>query len=143
MRKTMRTATVSEPSVMDRAAISPDDLDALDACRRAANDLGAARVYLRDDVLLEEPFRPAHITPRLLGHWGTIPGINFLYAHLNRLIRAYGADVLLVTGPGHGAPANLANLFLEGSLGEFDPRPRRDRAGLEWFVRGFSQVDRG
>jgi xylulose-5-phosphate/fructose-6-phosphate phosphoketolase len=134
----MHTATESEPSVAGREAISVDELAAIDAYWRAANFLGAVQIYLRDNVLLEEPLRPEHIKPRLLGHWGTVPGINFLYAHLNRLIRAYDADILLVTGPGHGAPANLANLFLEGSLGEFYPELRRDRAGLERLVRGFS-----
>src|SRR3954464_1292979 len=134
----MNTATEPKLSVARRNVISPDELTTLDAYWRAANYLGAAQIYLRDNVLLEEPLRPEHIKPRLLGHWGTVPGINFLYAHLNRLIRARAADVLLVTGPGHGAPANLANLFLEGSLGEFYPELRRDRAGLERLVRGFS-----
>jgi xylulose-5-phosphate/fructose-6-phosphate phosphoketolase len=134
----MNTGTGSEPSVAGRDAISADELAALDAHWRAANFLGAAQIYLRENALLEAPLRPEHIKPRLLGHWGTVPGINFLYAHLNRLIRAQYADVLLVTGPGHGAPANLANLFLEGSLGEFYPALRRDRGGLERLVRGFS-----
>jgi xylulose-5-phosphate/fructose-6-phosphate phosphoketolase len=129
---------VSEPSVGQRDAISADELAALDLYWRAANFLGAAQIYLRDNVLLEEPLRPEHIKPRLLGHWGTVPGINFLYAHLDRMIRAHDASVLLVTGPGHGAPANQANLFLEGSLGEFYPELTRDRAGLERLVRGFS-----
>src|SRR3954465_958920 len=134
----MSTATGPGPGIAERDPLSADDLASLDAHWRAANFLGAAQIYLRDNVLLEEPLRPEHIKPRLLGHWGTLPGINFLYAHLNRLIRARGAGVLLVTGPGHGAPANLANLFLEGSLGEFYPELKRDRAGLERLVRGFS-----
>src|SRR3954464_3725552 len=134
----MNTATEPKLSVARRNVISPDELTTLDAYWRAANYLGAAQIYLRDNVLLEEPLRPEHIKPRLLGHWGTVPGINFLYAHLNRLIRARDADVLLITGPGHGAPASLANLFLEGSLGEFYPELRRDRAGLGRLVRGFS-----
>jgi hypothetical protein len=83
--------------------------------RIRANYLGAAQTYLQANFLLEEPLRPEHITPRLLGHWGTVPGINFIYAHLNRVIREQNASVLLVTGPGHGAPANLANLYLEGT----------------------------
>jgi xylulose-5-phosphate/fructose-6-phosphate phosphoketolase len=106
--------------------------------RRAANFLAAAQVYLQDNCLLEEPLRPEQVKPRLLGHWGTCPGINLIYAHLNRLIRAHGASVLLVTGPGHGAAANLANLYLEGTLAEFYPDLTRDRAGLFRLVRGFS-----
>jgi xylulose-5-phosphate/fructose-6-phosphate phosphoketolase len=134
----MHTATEPEPGVVERKAISADEVAALDTYWRAANFLGAAQIYLRGNVLLEQPLRPEHVKPRLLGHWGTVPGINFLYAHLNRVIREHDADVLLVTGPGHGAPANLANLFLEGSLGEFDPALKRDRDGLERLVRGFS-----
>ncbi|MBC8163257.1 MAG: phosphoketolase family protein [Roseiflexaceae bacterium] len=106
--------------------------------RRAANFLAAAQVYLQDNCLLEEPLRPEHIKPRLLGHWGTVPGINLVYAHLNRLIRDHDANVLLITGPGHGAAANLANLYLEGTLSVFYPELTRDRAGLSRLVRGFS-----
>src|SRR5205809_7808494 len=120
----MTSATVPQP--VRPPEPGPDEVADLHTYWRAANYLGAAQVYLRDNVLLEEPLRPEHIKPRLLGHWGTVPGINFLYAHLNRLIRAHDADVLLVTGPGHGAPANLANLFLEGPLGEFYPELRGD-----------------
>lgn len=115
-----------------------DTLDALRRYRRAANYLAVAQIYLKDNVLLAEPLRPAHIKDRLLGHWGTCPGINLVYAHLNRLIREQDAGVLLITGPGHGAAANLANLYLEGTLTEFYPELTRDRDGLERFVRAFS-----
>jgi xylulose-5-phosphate/fructose-6-phosphate phosphoketolase len=110
----------------------------LHAYWRAANYLGAAQIYLQANFLLELPLQPEHIKPRLLGHWGTVPGINFIYAHLNRVIRDQDASMLLITGPGHGAPANLANLFLEGSLGELYPDLRRDRDGLGRLARGFS-----
>ena len=106
--------------------------------RRAANFLAAAQIYLKDNVLLAEPLRPQHIKDRLLGHWGTCPGINLVYAHLNRSIIDRDASVLLITGPGHGAAANLANLYLEGTLTEFYPELTRDRDGLERFVRAFS-----
>jgi xylulose-5-phosphate/fructose-6-phosphate phosphoketolase len=106
--------------------------------RQAANFLAAAQIYLQDNCLLEQPLRPEHIKPRLLGHWGTAPGINLIYAHLNRLICDHDASVLLVTGPGHGAAANLANLYLEGTLAEFYPELTLDRAGLAQLVRGFS-----
>jgi len=105
---------------------------------RAANYLAATQVYLRDNCLLEEPLRPEHIKPRLLGHWGTCPGINLVYGALNKLILDHGTEMLLVTGPGHGAAANLANLWLEGSLEEIDPKLGRDRAGLFALVHGFS-----
>ncbi len=106
--------------------------------RRATNYIAAAAIYLQDNVLLEEPLAHEHIKPRLLGHWGTVPGINLVYAGLNRLIRTTDARVLLVTGVGHGAPANLANLWLEGSLEEVDPALTRDRAGLTQLIRSFS-----
>src|SRR5919106_3514412 len=111
--------------------LSADEVKALDMYWRAANFLGAAQIYLRDNCLLEEPLQPEHIKPRLLGHWGTVPGINFIYTHLNRLIRNSQASALLITGPGHGAPANLANLYLEGTLAEFYPDLTLDRSGAE------------
>jgi xylulose-5-phosphate/fructose-6-phosphate phosphoketolase len=118
--------------------LSADEVKALDMYWRAANFLGAAQVYLRDNCLLEEPLQAQHIKPRLLGHWGTVPGINFIYTHLNRLIRLTGQSILLVTGPGHGAPANLANLYLEGSLAEFYSELTLDGAGAARLVRQFS-----
>ena len=105
---------------------------------RAVNYLAGAQIYLKGNVLLREPLRPEHVKDRLLGHWGTCPGINLVYAHLNRLILAHDLDVMLVTGPGHGAPANLANLYLEGSLLEYYPDLTHDNAGLHEFVRRFS-----
>lgn len=119
-------------------AYAQDRLDQLDATFRAANYLGAAELYLRDNPLLEEELKPDHIKARLLGHWGTQPGINLLYAHLNRLVQDSSADILLVVGPGHGAPAVLANLYLEGTLTETYPRLTQDRVGLGQFVRDFS-----
>ena len=105
---------------------------------RAANYIAAAQIYLRDNVLLRQPLQPEHIKPRLLGHWGTVPGINFVYTHLNRLICQSGAKILLVTGPGHGAPANLANLWLEGSLGERHSALGRNLDGLKHLIQSFS-----
>ncbi len=106
--------------------------------RRATNYLTAAQIYLQDNVFLAEPLRPTHIKERLLGHWGTCPGINLVYAHLNRLVRERDANALLITGPGHGAAANLANLYLEGTLGEYYREYGHGRDGLERFVRAFS-----
>jgi xylulose-5-phosphate/fructose-6-phosphate phosphoketolase len=111
---------------------------AIERYLRAVNYLAATQIYLKDNALLEKPLRPAHIKDRLLGHWGTCPGINLIYAHLNRLILKTDASILLLTGPGHGAAANLANMYLEGSLAEFYPELTRDRAGLEKLVKSFS-----
>ena len=114
------------------------DLERIDRYLRAAHYLAAAQIYLQSNALLRDPLKPEHIKERLLGHWGTCPGINLIYAHLNRIIRREDRNVFLVTGPGHGAPANLANLYLEGSLREYYPEYSLDHAGLERFVRAFS-----
>jgi len=114
---------------------------AIERYRRAVNYLAAAQIYLKANPLLEEPLRPEHIKERLLGHWGTCPGINLIYVHLNRLILRTDASILLITGPGHGAAANLANMYLEGSLTEFYPELTRDREGLQRFLQWFSWPD--
>ena len=119
-------------------ALAEDEVHALDQYFSAANYLGAAQIYLCENCLLEEPLRAEHIKPRLLGHWGTIPGINFIYAHLNRLIRHTQQSVLLITGPGHGAPANLANLYLEGTLSEFYPELAHTKDGAGRLIHMFS-----
>ncbi|MPZ74464.1 MAG: phosphoketolase, partial [Nitriliruptorales bacterium] len=106
--------------------------------RRACDYLAAAMIYLQDNVLLREPLMAAHLKPRLLGHWGTCPGITLIYVALNRLIRRTGQRTLLVTGPGHGAPAVHANLWLEGTHADYDPALSRDGAGLAELVRRFS-----
>jgi xylulose-5-phosphate/fructose-6-phosphate phosphoketolase len=118
--------------------VSNDQLTRLRRFRRLSNYIAAAQIYLRDNILLREPLRPEHIKPRLLGHWGTSPGINLVYAGLNRLIVDTGANVLLVTGVGHGAPANLANQWIDGSLAEVHADYTRNDAGLERLVRSFS-----
>ncbi len=110
----------------------------LDAYLRAANYLAAAQVYLKDNFLLDRPLVPEDIKPRLLGHWGSSPGINFIYAHLNELIRRESPEVLFVMGPGHAYAALQANLFLEGSLERFYPKAKRNAAGVGYIVRQFS-----
>ncbi|HEX5954414.1 MAG TPA: phosphoketolase family protein [Solirubrobacterales bacterium] len=105
---------------------------------RAANYLTVAQIYLQENPLLREVLRPEHIKPRLLGHWGTSPALNLVYAHLNNLIRRTGQDVLYVAGPGHGGPAVVANVYLEGTYSEIYPRVSRDEAGLRRLVRQFS-----
>src|SRR6202451_2160020 len=103
---------------------SERELDLLDRYWRAANSLSGGQIYLRDNPLLREPLSLEHIKPRLLGHWGTTPGLNFIYAHLNRLIRARDLSVLYVTGPGHGGPGLVANTYLEGTYSEVYPHIR-------------------
>ncbi len=110
----------------------------LERLRRLTNYLAAAQLYLQDNVLCRRPLQPEHLKPRLLGHWGTCPGINLIHAGLNRLIVDTDASVLLVTGVGHGAPANLANQWVDGTLAEVYPELTRNHDGLARLVRGFS-----
>ncbi|TXS35588.1 phosphoketolase family protein [Streptomyces sp. t39] len=109
--------------------------------RRAADYVAASLIFLRDNVLLREPLRAEHLKPRLLGHWGSCPGITMMYSSLNALVRERDADVLLVTGPGHGAPANHANLWLEGTHEEYDSALARDAAGLTELSRRYCAPD--
>ena len=118
--------------------ISANRLTHVDAHFRAANYLSAAQLYLADNPLLHEPLRPEHIKPRLLGHWGTAPGLNLIYAHLNRLIQDTDVSLMQIVGVGHGAPAVLAGLYLEGSLGEIYPQYLHGIDGLTRFVHDFS-----
>jgi xylulose-5-phosphate/fructose-6-phosphate phosphoketolase len=113
-------------------------LDRIDAYWRAANYLAAGQIYLQENPLLREPLRPEHIKPRLLGHWGTSPGLNLIYVHLNRLIRDTGANVMYIIGPGHGAPAILANTYLEGTYSELYPEISQDEEGMRLLFRQFS-----
>jgi xylulose-5-phosphate/fructose-6-phosphate phosphoketolase len=95
-------------------------------------------IYLRSNTLLTEPLDKSHIKPRLLGHWGTCPGLILVYAHVNRIIRTQDLDALLVVGPGHGAPAILSCLWLEDSISPFYPKYTRDKKGLANLISGFS-----
>ena len=101
--------------------LTKDELHAIDAWWRAANYLSVGQIYLLDNPLLRQPLAAEHVKPRLLGHWGTTPGLNFLYAHLNRAIRARDLDMIYIMGPGHGGPAAVANAYMEGTLGEVYP----------------------
>ncbi|MDQ1602671.1 MAG: xylulose-5-phosphate/fructose-6-phosphate phosphoketolase, partial [Actinomycetota bacterium] len=121
------------PGVLDR-----DELATLDAWWRAANYLAVGQIYLVDNPLLREPLQVEHIKPRLLGHWGTTPGLNFLYAHLNRAINARDLDAIFVTGPGHGGPALVANAYLEGTYSEVYPHIGTDAEGMRRLFRQFS-----
>jgi len=115
-----------------------DTVSGIDAYWRAANYLSVGQIYLLDNPLLREPLRPEHIKPRLLGHWGTTPGQNFVYVHLNRAIKQHDLDMIYISGPGHGGPALVANTYLEGSYSEVYPHVTRDEAGLKILFRQFS-----
>src|ERR1700745_3966353 len=118
--------------------LTDTDLDLLDAYGRAANSLSGRKISLLNTPLLREPLRPEHIKPRLLGHWGTTPGLNFIYAHLNRVIRERVLDMTYVCGPGHGEPGMVANTYLEGTYSEIYPDITRDLEGLRRLFRQFS-----
>ncbi|MEQ1894583.1 MAG: phosphoketolase, partial [Planctomycetota bacterium] len=118
--------------------LSPALLARMHAYWRAANYLSVGQIYLQDNPLLDEPLRREHVKPRLLGHWGTTPGLNLLYVHLNRLIGAHGLDMILVVGPGPGGPGLVANTYLEGSYSEHYPAIERNRSGLRRLFRQFS-----
>jgi xylulose-5-phosphate/fructose-6-phosphate phosphoketolase len=123
---------------VDPSPLSAVELTRLNAWWRAANYLSVGQIYLLDNPLLREPLQPDQIKPRLLGHWGTTPGLNFVYAHLNRAIRARDLDVLYVCGPGHGGPGMVANTWLEGSYTERYPGITRDGEGMRRLFRQFS-----
>jgi xylulose-5-phosphate/fructose-6-phosphate phosphoketolase len=118
--------------------LTSDELSKIDRYWRAANYLSVGQIYLRQNALLREPLRPEHIKPRLLGHWGTTPGLNFIYVHLNRLIRKRGLNVLYVAGPGHGGPGLVANTYLEGSYSELYPRVGHGEEGIRRLFNQFS-----
>ena len=134
---TVTTATQAEPA----NPLSADLLHRMHAYWRAANYLSVGQIYLRDNPLLEVPLTVEHIKPRLLGHWGTTPGLNLLYVHLNRLIVAHDLDMLLIVGPGHGGPGIVAHTYLEGSYTEHYPAIERSRNGLARLFRQFSWPD--
>ena len=118
--------------------LSPELLRKMHAYWRAANYLSVGQIYLRDNPMLREKLTLAHVKPRLLGHWGTTPGLNFIYVHLNRVIKAMDLDMIFVTGPGHGGPGVVANTYLEGTYSELYPAVSQDEGGLKRLVTQFS-----
>jgi xylulose-5-phosphate/fructose-6-phosphate phosphoketolase len=124
--------------MMVREPLTESELDALDAWWRAANYLSVGQIYLLGNPLLAEPLRPEHVKPRLLGHWGTTPGLNLIYAHLNRVIRNQDLNAIYVCGPGHGGPGMVANTYLEGTYSELYPAVTQDTAGMARLFRQFS-----
>src|SRR5437016_3115773 len=117
---------------------SPELLRRLDAWWRAANYLSVGQIYLYDNPLLKKPLKLAHIKPRLLGHWGTTPGLNFIYAHLNRVIKEQDLNMIYITGPGHGGPGLVANAYLEGTYSEVYPNITQDANGMRRLLKTFS-----
>lgn len=120
------------------ADVSDTQLGLIDRYWRAANYVSVGQIYLMGNPLLREPLAAEHVKPRLLGHWGTTPGLNFIYVHLNRVIKERDTDVLYICGPGHGGPAMVANTYLEGSYSEIYPEISQDEAGLRKLFRQFS-----
>jgi xylulose-5-phosphate/fructose-6-phosphate phosphoketolase len=125
-----------EPPIPD--TLPPDLIRRMDGYWRAANYLSVGQIYLQDNPLLETPLQREHLKPRLLGHWGTTPGLNFIYVHLNRLIKEHDLNMIYVIGPGHGAPGVVAHTYLEGSYTETYPNIERNRNGLRRLFRQFS-----
>ena len=134
-----------EPVVLNEAeaALRQEELSAemirkMDAYWRAANYLSVGQIYLYDNPLLEKPLQLSDIKPRLLGHWGTTPGLNFIYVHLNRIINEYGLNMIYIAGPGHGGPGVVANVYLEGTYSEVYPDISQDCEGMKRLFKQFS-----
>jgi xylulose-5-phosphate/fructose-6-phosphate phosphoketolase len=120
------------------ADLSDQELKAMDSYWRAANYLSVGQIYLYDNPLLRDPLERKHVKPRLLGHWGTTPGLNFIYVHLNRLIKKYDLDMIYICGPGHGGPGMVANTYLEGTYSELYPEISQDEEGMKRLFKQFS-----
>jgi xylulose-5-phosphate/fructose-6-phosphate phosphoketolase len=133
----MTTSDLASPAASG-GPLTPDELQRIDAYWRAANYLSVGQIYLLDNPLLHGPLEPRHVKPRLLGHWGTTPGLNLIYAHMNRVIRAWDLDAMYIIGPGHGGPAIVANAYLEGTYSEVYPSITRDEDGMRKLFRQFS-----
>ena len=129
---------LSGDSQGEEAPLSPDELRKLDAYWRAANYLAVGQIYLLDNPLLKEPLKREHIKPRLLGHWGTSPGLNMLCVHLNRVIKRDDLDMIYIIGPGHGGPSLVAHAYLEGTYSEVYPEISQDAEGMQKLFKQFS-----
>ncbi len=132
------TSTSGAPDLSGREPLGAEELGVINAYWRAANYLSAGQIYLLDNPLLSEPLKLEHLKPRLLGHWGTTPGLNFIFAHVNRVINKRDIDAIYIMGPGHGGPAGVANAYLEGTYSEVYPDISMDTAGMRKLFRQFS-----
>src|SRR5487761_2570777 len=127
-----------DPALKGPATLGPDDLRRIHAYWRAANYLSVGQIYLYDNPLLKEPLKLSHVKPLVVGHWGTTPGQNFIYVHLNRVINKYDLNMIYIAGPGHGGPAIVSNVYLEGTWSEIYPNVSQDVAGLKKLFKQFS-----
>src|SRR4030081_1336278 len=128
----------SRKPVESRQPLSPEELRKIHAYWRAANYISVRQIYLYANPLLREPLRIEHIKPRLLGHWGTTPGLNFIYVHLNRMIKKHDLNMIYITGPGHGGPGLVANAYLGGTYSEVYPNISTDEEGMKLLFTQFS-----
>ncbi len=131
-------STASTKITVSAMPLTPDELRTVHAYWRAANYFSVGQIYLIDNPLLKEPLRVEHIKSRLLGHWGTTPGLNFIYVHLNRVIKALDLNMILITGPGHGGPALVAHSWLEGTYSQVYPHIPRNEDGMRRLFKQFS-----
>lgn len=139
MTSTPRTSpNRPEISVEQSTPLGTEELRKMNAYWRAANYLSVGQIYLLDNPLLKEPLKLEHVKPRLLGHWGTTPGLNFIYAHMNRVIKKYDLNAIYITGPGHGGPGVVANTYLEGTYSEYYPNVPQDAQGMQQLFKQFS-----
>src|SRR5438094_1634617 len=125
-------------SEVEAGVLSQEELEKIDKYWRAANFLSVGQIYLLDNPLLREPLSLEHVKPRLLGHWGTTPGLNLIYVHLNRVIKAHDLNMIYICGPGHGGPAIVANTYLEGTYSEMYPNVSEDAEGVQRLFKQFS-----
>ena len=129
---------ITSETISENPPLTTDERDAIHAYWRAANYLSVGQIYLMGNPLLKEPLTTDFIKPRLLGHWGTTPGLNFLYVHLNRIIKARDLDVIYIAGPGHGGPGLVANVYLEGTYTEVYTEITQDAEGMRKLFKQFS-----
>src|SRR3954462_1462405 len=132
---TTETSPDLRVSSQSHSPLAAEELSKINAWWRAANYLSVGQIYLLDNPLLREPLKIEHVKPRLLGHWGTTPGLNFVYAHMNRVIKAQDLNTIYVTGPGHGGPGLVASSWLEGTYSEVYPEVSRDEEGIRRLFR--------
>src|SRR6185312_11575687 len=131
--RVLKTEGTMTPAAQSQPILTKDELQKIHAYWNACNYLAAGMIYLRANPLLREPLKPDHIKRRLLGHWGSDPGQSFIWVHLNRLIKKFDLNVMYVSGPGHGAPATLANSYLEGYYSEIYPDKGQNEPGMLKF----------
>src|SRR6185295_8398630 len=129
---------IASVTTNQKKTLTPEELRKIDAYWRAANFLSVGQIYLLDNPLLKEPLTIKDVKTRLLGHWGTTPGLNFIYVHMNRAIKAKDLDMIFLAGPGHGGPAAVANTYLEGTYSEVYPHVSQDTEGMKELFRQFS-----